>query len=291
MTRKVVLVHGRSQEGKDSAALKTEWLSYLEDGLKCAGLPVELADSQFRMPYYGDTLLKLTDGSSVEAAPRVIVRGAMNSDAGYRSFAEAFVRDIKDSPELAGIGMPPGGPIARGVLNWRWVQDCLRALDQRSSTVSDLTVSQFTKDVYAYLTNTAISEVMEMGVMEAIGDSSEPIIVSHSLGTVIAYNVLKKRPEIKVPLFVTLGSPLGIEAIKRRIAPIVYPGGVARWINAYDTRDVVSLFPLDSSNFLINSAIENDASVQNPTENRHGISGYLAHAPVAEAIFRTMTAS
>jgi hypothetical protein len=290
MTRKVVLVHGRAQEGKDSVALKREWLSYLHGGLKRAGLTVELADSQFRMPYYGDTLVQMTGGSSAEDAPKVIVRGDMNGDVGYKSFAEAFVRDIQGSPALAGIEMPPGDAIARGVLNWPWVQDCLRVLDQRSSTASDFSVSQFTKDVYAYLTNPAISEVMDMGVMEAIGDTSDPIIVSHSLGTVIAYNVLKKRPEIKVPLFVTLGSPLGLGAIKRRIAPILFPSGVARWINAYDTRDVVSLYPLDSAHFMTAHPIQNDADVQNQTENRHGISGYLTHAPVAEAIFRAMSA-
>jgi hypothetical protein len=289
MTRKVVLVHGRAQEGKDSVVLKHEWLSYLQDGLKRTGLSVELADSQFRMPYYGDTLVQMTDGVSAKDAPKVIVRGAMNGDIGYRSFAEAFVRDIQSSHALADIEMPPGNATARGMLNWSWVQDCLRVLDQRSSTVSDLSVSQFTKDVYAYLTNPEISEFMDMGVIEAIGDSSDPIIVSHSLGTVIAYNVLKKRPDINVPLFVTLGSPLGVGAIKRRIAPILYPAGVARWINAYDTMDVVSLFPLDS-NFITAPLIENDDNVKNSTENRHGISGYLTHAPVAEAIFRAMSA-
>lgn len=288
MVYKVVLVHGRAQEGKDPAALKRDWLTYLDDGLKRAGLSVEVADSQCRMPYYGDTLVQMTGGMSAKDAPKVLVREAMSGDVGYRSFAEAFVRDIQTSPALTGLEMPPSTAIARGLLNWPWVQNCLRVLDQRSSTVSDLSVSQLTKDVYAYLTNPVISEVMEMGVIDAIGDSSDTIIVSHSLGTVIAYNVLKKRPEIKVPLFVTLGSPLGVGAVKRRIAPIVYPGGVARWINAYDPSDVVSLFPLDS-NFILAPAIENDASVVNLTENRHGISGYLTHAPVAQAIYRAMS--
>lgn len=287
MTRKVILVHGRAQEGKDSGALKKEWLSYLHTGLAGIDRRVELADSQFRMPYYGDTLVQLAGGVNANDAAKVVVRGAMSEDPGYRSFAEAVVQEIVRSPASVALPVAPGNGAARGVLNWPWVLSCLRILDARSATIGDLSVSELTKDVYAYLTIPGIREVMDRGVIDAIGDESEPVIVSHSLGTVIAYNVLKNRPGIKAPLFVTLGSPLGVGAIKRRIAPLLFPDGVARWINAYDPNDVVSLFPLDA-NFIDGSSIENDAGVINTTENRHGIAGYLTHAPVAEAIFRAM---
>ena len=36
--RQLVLVHGRSQQGKDSAGLKGEWLAALRTGLAASGL-------------------------------------------------------------------------------------------------------------------------------------------------------------------------------------------------------------------------------------------------------------
>ena len=51
-----------------------------------------------------------------------------------------------------------------------------------------------------------------------------------------------------------------------------------------DERDVVALHPLDSANFNIDPAIENKTDVNNHTDNRHGITGYLDDATVAKRI-------
>jgi hypothetical protein len=53
------------------------------------------------------------------------------------------------------------------------------------------------------------------------------------------------------------------------------PPNVSRWFNAMDERDVVALYPLTSENFNVDPPIENKTDVDNPTPNRHGISGYL----------------
>ena len=42
MTRELVLVHGRSQEQKDSIALKREWLDALREGLVKSGLQLRV---------------------------------------------------------------------------------------------------------------------------------------------------------------------------------------------------------------------------------------------------------
>ena len=60
------------------------------------------------------------------------------------------------------------------------------------------------------------------------------------------------------------------------------PGG---WFNAMDQRDVVALYPLDGTHFPIDPAIENKTDVDNDTENRHGISGYLTDKVVAKRIY------
>jgi pimeloyl-ACP methyl ester carboxylesterase len=109
------------------------------------------------------------------------------------------------------------------------------------------------------------------------------VVVGHSLGSVVAYNVLRAAAR-KVPHYVTVGSPLGIRAIRKTLVPIGNPIGAKGWYNAYDTRDVVALYPLDKDNFDVDPAITNNGAVQNWTDNRHGIVGYLDDKDVAKAV-------
>ena len=56
-----------------------------------------------------------------------------------------------------------------------------------------------------------------------------------------------------------------------------------------DERDVVALYPLDQSGFPIMPAIENKTDVDNHTENRAGIAGYLNDRVVAKRIYEALT--
>jgi hypothetical protein len=93
-----------------------------------------------------------------------------------------------------------------------------------------------------------------------------------------------------VPLFVTVGSPLAVTAVKRSLSPIEHPSCAARWFNACDPRDVVALYPLKAPHFDIDPKIDNKVDVDNHTANRHGISGYLDDAVVARRIYDALTA-
>ena len=118
------------------------------------------------------------------------------------------------------------------------------------------------------------------------------VVVSHSLGTVVAYNLLKREGKQNgwvTPLFVTLGSPLAVKAIRKAVAPNRHPEGVGTWFNALDERDVVALYPLNDAFFPTDPAVENKTDVDNPTENRHGIEGYLADPVVAAKIYEGVT--
>jgi hypothetical protein len=132
---------------------------------------------------------------------------------------------------------------------------------------------------------------MDDGVRSAFSPASETVVVAHSLGTVVAYNVLRRdgaELHLKVPLFVTLGSPLAISVVKKALRPIAHPRCVGRWFNAMDDRDVVALFPLTADHFEVDPAIENKVDVDNPTQNRHGISGYLGDPEVARRIYEAV---
>jgi len=175
-------------------------------------------------------------------------------------------------------------PKPRGPLNWAWVQAILRAIDKHGGGMNQTTLEIATRDVYLYTTRSGVRDEIDRIVGEKI-DEQPTLVVAHSLGTVVAYHVLRTdRRALKVPLLVTLGSPLGVRAVRDPLRPLRPPPPVTRWYNAYDKRDVVALYPLDAQNFPIQPPIDNYGKVDNSTENRHGIVGYLDDTDVAKRI-------
>jgi hypothetical protein len=108
----------------------------------------------------------------------------------------------------------------------------------------------------------------------------------------VGYNVLCRADlGAAVRRYVTVGSPLGVRAISRKLdKPLRMPPGVTDWSNAMDDRDVVALCPLDGAYFPISPPIRNKCDVDNFTSNRHGIEGYLSDPDVARWIHRGLTA-
>lgn len=294
MPRRLVFVHGRAQEYKDAAALKAEWLDALSVGLANAGLALPIAEDDVRFPFYGDTLFQLTEGAGAHAA-EVILRGAQD-DAGEREFVASVLQEIA---RQAGIGpeqladVTDHEVIERGAQDWRWLRGTLRAIDRHVPYGSGASIALITRDVYAYLTDVAIRETIQAGLAEAIEPGVETVVVGHSLGSVVAYDLLRREGHLRgwrVPLFVTVGAPLAVEAIRKavkRLATTRCPECASAWLNALDPGDVVALYPLDPDNFPLDPsrpAIENRADVRNRTRNRHGIAGYLDDAEVARRI-------
>lgn len=301
MTRQLVLVHGRAQQGKDAAALKAEWLDALAEGLAKSNLALPIPDADVRFPFYGDTLDDLVRGTSADDAAAVIVRGE-EADHEEQQFTRAVIEEIRQhagitEDQLAHVAS--ADVVERGPLNWEWLQAVLSAIDRYVPYGSGTSIALFTHDVYVYLTNAGIRERIETGVAAALTPGIESIVVGHSLGSVVAYNLLRQQGHIrgwKVPLYVTVGSPLAVTAIRRALrnfATTRCPECVSAWFNAMDERDVVALYPLDTRHFPIDPTvpeIANRRDVRNKTTNRHGIAGYLDDQEVAKRIHDALTA-
>ena len=288
MPKKLVFIHGRAQQRKDSIALKGEWLSALREGLAKNDLELPIAEADVRFPYYGDTLDQLVAGVDPADAAKVIIRGQESQSE--RDFILAIVEEVRKKAGISKVEVDAEIPVEvveRGPLNWGWVQGVLRVIDRRVPFGSGASVALFTKDVFEYLTKAGIRDAIEAGVLQAIEPNEPTVVVSHSLGTVVAYNILRREGvarEWKVPLFVTVGSPLGVTKIRQSLAPTSYPACVKKWFNAFDERDVVALYPLQSPHFKVTPRITNKSDVKNRTENRHGIGGYLDDPVVAKRI-------
>lgn len=75
------------------------------------------------------------------------------------------------------------------------------------------------------------------------------VIVSHSMGTMVAYDVARNCPECPaIDTLITIGSPLGIQEVQDELVAIDAGAGgvdfpaakVRRWINIYDPLDPVA---------------------------------------------------
>lgn len=76
--------------------------------------------------------------------------------------------------------------------------------------------------------------------------ADKTVIISHSMGTMVAYDVLRNVPDCPpVETLFTLGSPLGIQEVQDELVAedaerVDFPAGkLARWINVFDPLDPV----------------------------------------------------
>lgn len=290
MTRQLVMVHGRSQEKKDSVKLKAEWIDAFKKGLAKNGLQLPIDETDIRFPYYGDTLYDLVAEKPADEVAKIIVRGDGAGEA-ETEFIRAMLLEIQEQNGITDdqVEALAGETITeKGVLNWKWVQKVLEAIDTHVPGASSASVALATRDVYKYLRNPGLQNVIDSGVRSAFTPGVETVVVGHSLGSIVSYSLLRREGHLhgwKVPLYVTVGAPLAVKVVKEVLSPINHPPCVAGWFNAMDDRDVVSLYPLDKNHFSVDPPIENKTDVDNPTANRHGISGYLSDPVVAKRIY------
>jgi hypothetical protein len=106
----------------------------------------------------------------------------------------------------------------------------------------------FLREVFVYLTRPAVRERARQAVADAVGKHRPRVVVAHSLGSVVTYEALHRRPDLEVPLLVTLGSPLAMPEVvfealdpEPRAGRGSRPPGVRRWVNVADPGDVIAV--------------------------------------------------
>ncbi|MEV8504057.1 hypothetical protein AB0368_04385 [Actinoplanes sp. NPDC051475] len=285
---KLLLIHGRAQGGKDPDTLRTTWTDALAAGLEKAGVAPLAGDVEIVLPFYGDLLDELTVGE-----PDLATRARGTDDPGDR-FAASFILEMAERAgvtEAEILAEMDGETVEMGPQNWPWVLAAGRALSRRlPDGLASFVVRRLTPDVSAYLTRIDVRESLDGLVTPHLAADEPCVVVSHSLGTVVAYcSLIRHESVAKVPLLVTLGSPLGIDIVKAHLPrPLRRPAPVAHWLNATDVRDPVALYPrLDRDSFP--AEIENISDVHNAQDDPHGITGYLSDAAVARRIAEALT--
>jgi predicted alpha/beta hydrolase family esterase len=173
-------------------------------------------------------------------------------------------------------------------------------------------MKEFLRDVHHYLFNYKFSPRtgVEYLVQDEIRDrmlaalregASKPgphIVVSHSMGTVIAYDCLKRVAGCpKIDGFMTVGSPLGIDEVQDKLKPEWtredgFPSEklAGHWINVYDKLDPVTGFDGDIDNDFKQqgNAVVEVINEQNWGDWRHSITKYLVGEQLRKGLLKLL---
>lgn len=138
-------------------------------------------------------------------------------------------------------------------------------------------------DVYAYFFG-GDGDAMRKRLTARLDAISGPaIVIGHSLGSIIAYDVLSQRTR-DIPLLVTIGSPLAVTEIQDLVTrPLRVPDGVRAWRNVADGRDLVALDRTIRPEYAPEDRTT-DFLVVNDSPSHHGALEYLASAAVRSAV-------
>ncbi|MER5730697.1 hypothetical protein ABT084_20590 [Streptomyces sp. NPDC002138] len=258
---RIVVVHGVGRQLDTAETLLAEVEPALRGGV---GLALRrdptlgrLADGDMSCAAYGD--LYRQPGTRGEPYYQ-----AADVELGFEAeLLEAWWREAaRLDPRIPGPDAPgPNtiGPAARGgvgrlagrPLSVDWVRRALDALTRTRffGAVSDRLLISDLKQVRRYFTEPGLREAVRARAAELITPDTR-VVVGHSLGSVVAYEVLCALGPERPPLtLVTLGSPLGLGGLVfDRLQPAPEQGGsgawpapVKQWTNVADSADVVAL--------------------------------------------------
>ena len=152
-----------------------------------------------------------------------------------------------------------------------------------------------------------IRELLKQQLRPMLANNDKVLVIGHSLGSVIAYDTLWELSHLeqlpgKVDLFLTLGSPLGMNYVQRRLmghgdtGNKKYPTNIRHWVNISSTGDVTALDRCFADDFapmlklgMIESIEDHCEEIYNFFRNAEGLNchrsyGYLVNPAVGKVI-------
>ena len=310
----IILVHGIDQEGQSAMILESQWLPSLARGTREAGFP-EIADRiwkspggagdiKVRMAFYANLFLRpgmmgtdSTDEPSFDQAELAnelalewLWRCATRvSNQLTRRIAETELANLQTDLAHDEMGVRSAIRLAgTSLARLPWFANLGMSFAERF-------VNRALAQVTSYLTNDAVRAAAQRSVLDLISPETR-IILGHSLGSVVAYEVAHQL-EQPLPLLVTLGSPLGLDTIvypRLRPQPPSFPPLVRRWVNVADHDDLVAADPnlnvLFAGKMPRAAIFEGSYTVENGADP-HNAEFYLQNVHVGRSVGQVMSAT
>lgn len=252
----ILLVHGRGMLGRDTAGTRKLWFNALGAGAKALTSERMLDTQDVRIVWYAD-VLDMRSGESCDYAP---------SD-------RRAIRDRAEDPDFKQFVGIVGGVL--GFLT-SIVDDTTAGEDLRGLAAD----ASFLSDVHK---RCAVESRLERELDRARSEGRPVILVAHSLGSLVAYDLLSSRSDTGLTRrFITIGSPVGSTELRRVLIggdatdTLAVPRSVDGWINIHNAGDP----------FAIAIPLGRDVESAPPTDepDPHEMTGYLRSATAAREI-------
>lgn len=121
--------------------------------------------------------------------------------------------------------------------------------------------------------------------MEQAVDEHTRVLIGHSLGSVVAYEYLRRHQDHRIELFLTLGSPLGLRMVRSRL-PEPRPLAVPTWVNVRDPHDPVAC--AGALHRWWPQLLGRDLPVRNGGDT-HAVERYLSRRTTGEVLLEALT--
>ena len=310
MGKRIVLIHGRSYK-PDKTSLKNNWVEAIRHGIERdhgTAKATAFKKTRLEMAYYGDLSNQFLSISgkgswtpSREAKDEADRKEALEGlkHYGSKDFTRKNYNKIKKFDDIL---MEAAADLLSGPLSIFGVGDELVGTVAPDMTHYWNPDAQFGSDVRWRLT-----EVLR----RAINAEDQVLLIAHSLGTIVSYDVLWKfshygeykalRDSKKLDIsLVTLGSPLGDENVKDRLKGAAangerkFPTNIREWNNFAAEDDYISHDSTVANDFsdikkygqkpkVRDHAIYN-MSIRGGDPNPHHATGYLIHPKVVKLV-------
>jgi len=319
MSKHIIFIHGRGTKPKKSVKEKLV-KKCLVAGLNKINADVARGVDENKIKttivYYGDILNRIL----VNADPQ-LKKSLVEIDGQWYEPDDRYDENLDKLLSRSSFTMEDYHKLLGDEKDTRVLDDVARIVSPVMSLfgLSKTIIPKLLPDLGAYLYSrnigegSAIRERLQTPLKQALIDGDDIAIVSHSMGCMIAYDVLWKFSRMseyrelhdkKISLWLTLGSPLGEPAVQESLYDSnepqdgKYPSNIRQWQNISATDDFVAHDGsiVDDFNEMIRSKLIDKIEDIKPRiynfwvgsegSNPHKLYGYLSHPDVAEKIIK-----
>ena len=220
---RIVFIHGMNQQNYNATTLKQYWLALFQNGLNNAHIDLDVNLLDISLPFYGDLLTKHQLKNSLD------LNTFLPKSWGHIRLPFHLIQNstMVNEPHPNISALPTFNPNQSPTMSQRLslvsalsedhvLKELIIFLSHYPKLHRSL-IQKFLIETYLYLENEEFMHEVDQRITQHLQPNENHIIVAHSLGTVIACNLLHRIRDFRIQTLITLGSPLAYKVIQDKL--------------------------------------------------------------------------
>ncbi|WP_269914219.1 hypothetical protein [Acinetobacter sp. HY1485] len=264
---KIIFIHGINQQKYNAQTFQDHWSKVFDIGVKQNQLDSQHISLEF--PFYGDILHHFAHKQ--KTFKQHLLDAPIPLLPHYNKQNKSSL--IK---KLVGISQFTKDHLLKEMIS----------LLNHFPNFHESLVQKFLFETYLYWHDATFQQQIYHRIASCFDENEEHIVIAHSLGSVVAYDLLQQLPhQYKVKRFITLASPLPFNVVQKHIVqPIQRPAVLqGDWYNFFSSDDYLTTKAMLPPLFNLQPAIINK-KIHTFLDKPHEIIGYLQHPSVIRCI-------